>query len=188
MTGGRLEVETHIITAPNSYWQNLKKCLERLGFNVYDVVFTGWASSLAVLTDTEKELGVTMLDIGAGTTSISIFQEGSIAYSGSIPLGGFNVTSDLAIGLQVSLADAEKIKVKLEDLMDNKAVSKLSKSLEHTPALLRKVDEEKPKEKKPSEEIDLSVLDISSDKKVSKAMLSKIVEARCEEIFEMAKR
>jgi cell division protein FtsA len=187
MTGGRLEVETHIITAPNSYWQNLKKCLERLGFNVYDVVFTGWASSLSVLTDTEKELGVTMLDIGAGTTSISIFQEGSIAYSGSIPLGGFNVTSDLAIGLQVSLADAEKIKVKLEDLMDNKAVSKLSKSLEHTPALLRKVDEEKPKEKKPSEEIDLSVLDISSDKKVSKAMLSKIVEARCEEIFEMAK-
>ena len=54
MTGGRLEVETHIITAPNSYWQNLKKCFETLGFNVYDVVFTGWASSLAVLTDTEK--------------------------------------------------------------------------------------------------------------------------------------
>ena len=187
MTGGRLEVETHIITAPNSYWQNLKKCLERLGFNVYDVVFTGWASSLAVLTDTEKELGVTMLDIGAGTTSISIFQEGSIVYSGCIPLGGFSVTSDLAIGLQVSLTDAEKIKVRLEDLMDNKAISKLSRNLEHTPALLRKTNEEKPKEKKDTEDIDLSVLDISTSKKISKAMLSKIVDARCEEIFEMAK-
>jgi len=187
MTGGRLEVETHIITAPNSYWQNLKKCLETLGFNVYDVVFTGWASSLAVLTDTEKELGVTMLDIGAGTTSISIFQEGSIIYSGSIPLGGFNVTSDLAIGLQVSLTDAEKIKVKLGDIMDNKALGTTAKKLESTPALLRKVEEEKPKKKEKGDEIDLSALDITTDKKVSKAMLSKIVEARCEEIFEMAK-
>ena len=187
MTGGRLEVETHIITAPNSYWQNLKKCLETLGFNVYDVVFTGWASSLAVLTDTEKELGVTMLDIGAGTTSISIFQEGSIIYSGSIPIGGFNVTSDLAIGLQVSLDDAEKIKLKLGDIMDNKAISKLSKSLESMPALLRKEEEEKPKKTKKTDEIDLSPLDISTDKKVSKGMLSKIIEARCEEIFEMAK-
>ena len=188
MTGGRLEVETHIITAPNSYWQNIKKCLETLGFNVYDVVFTGWASSLAVLTDTEKELGVTMLDIGAGTTSIAIFQEGSIIYSGSIPLGGSNVTSDLAIGLQVSLADAEKIKVKLGDIMDNKALGRTAKSLESTPALLRKVDEDKEeKKKKVVDEIDIAALDISTDKKVSKAMLSKIVEARCEEIFEMAK-
>lgn len=188
MTGGRLEVETHIITAPNSYWQNIKKCLETLGFNVYDVVFTGWASSLAVLTDTERELGVTMLDIGSGTTSIAIFQEGSIVYSGSIPIGGSNVTSDLAIGLQVSLADAEKIKVKLGDIMDNKALGKSSKSLESTPALLRKIDEEKEdKKKKEVDEIDLSALDISTDKTVSKAMLAKIVEARCEEIFEMAK-
>ena len=187
MTGGRLEVETHIITAPNSYWQNLKKCLETLGFNVYDVVFTGWASSLAVLTDTEKELGVTMLDIGAGTTSIAIFQEGSIIYSGSIPIGGSNVTSDLAIGLQVSLTDAEKIKVKLGDILDNKSLNNFSKSLESTPALLRKVEAEKPKEKKEVDEIDLSALDICTDKKVSKGMLSKIVDARCEEIFEMAK-
>jgi len=187
MTGGRLEVETHIITAPNSYWQNIKKCLETLGFNVYDVVFTGWASSLAVLTDTEKELGVTMLDIGGGTTSISIFQEGSIIYSASVPLGGFNVTSDLAIGLQVSLADAEKIKVNLSDIMDNKAIGKTAKKLESTPALLRKEEEDKPKKKAPSDVIDLSPLDITIEKKVSKAMLSKIVEARCEEIFEMAK-
>ncbi len=184
MSGSRLEVETHIITAPNSYWQNLKKCVEQLGLNVFDVVFTGWASSLSVLTDTEKELGVTLLDIGAGTTSISIFEEGSVIYSGTIPLGGINVTSDIAIGLQVSLEDAEKIKVHMNDLFENKTKSKKASS-DSTPALLRKIEEEEPKLKK-GDEIDLSFLDISG-KRVSKEMLKNIVEARCEEIFEMAR-
>ncbi len=183
MTGGRLEVETHIITAPNSYWQNLKKCVEQLGLNVYDVVFVGWASSLSVLTDTEKELGVTLLDIGAGTTTISIFQEGSIAYSGTISLGGINITSDIAIGLQVSLEDAEKIKVHMSELFDNKV--KATRKTDATPALLRRVEEEKPVVGK-EDEIDLSVLDIPG-KKVSKEMLKNIVEARCEEIFDLAK-
>lgn len=183
MTGGRLEVETHIITAPNSYWQNLKKCVEQLGLNVYDVVFVGWASSLSVLTDTEKELGVTLLDIGAGTTTISIFQEGSIAYSGTISLGGINITSDIAIGLQVSLEDAEKIKVHMSELFDNKV--KATRKADATPALLRRVEEEKPVVGK-EDEIDLSVLDIPG-KKVSKEMLKNIVEARCEEIFDLAK-
>ncbi len=184
MSGTRLEVETHIITAPNSYWQNLKKCVEQLGLNVYDVVFTGWASSLSVLTDTEKELGVSLLDIGAGTTSISIFEEGSVIYSGTIPLGGINITSDIAIGLQVSLEDAEKIKIHMNDLFENKAKAKKLAS-DSTPALLRRLDEEEPKIKK-GDEIDLSVIDIPG-KKVSKEMLKNIVEARCEEIFEMAK-
>ncbi|MGI6423031.1 MAG: cell division protein FtsA [Candidatus Dojkabacteria bacterium] len=184
MSGSRLEVETHIITAPNSYWQNLKKCVEQLGLNVYDVVFAGWASSLSVLTDTEKELGVSLLDIGAGTTAISIFQEGSIIYSSTISLGGINITSDIAIGLQVSLEDAERIKVHMSDLMENKAKSKKLGS-DSTPALLRKVEDEKPKKSK-EDEIDLSILDIPG-KKISKDMLRKIVEARCEEIFEMAR-
>lgn len=184
MSGGRLEVETHIITAPNSYWQNLKKCVEQLGLNVYDVVFAGWASSLSVLTDTEKELGVTLLDIGAGTTTISIFQEGSIIYSSVIPLGGINVTSDIAIGLQVSLEDAEKIKVHMSDLLENKGRTK-KVGLDSTPALLRRVEEEKPKLSK-EDEVDLSVLDIPG-KKVSKEMLKKIIEARCEEVFEMSR-
>ena len=184
MSGGRLEVETHIITAPNSYWQNLKKCVEQLGLNVYDVVFTGWASSLSVLTDTEKELGVTLLDIGAGTTAISIFQEGSITYSSVIPLGGINITSDIAIGLQVSLEDAEKIKVHMGDLLENKIKAKKI-GMDSTPALLRRVEEEKPKITK-DDEVDLSILDIPG-KKVSKDMLKKIIEARCEEIFEIAR-
>ena len=184
MSGTRLEVETHIITAPNSYWQNLKKCVEQLGLNVYDVVFAGWASSLSVLTDTEKELGVTLLDIGAGTTTISIFQEGSIIYSSTISLGGINITSDIAIGLQVSLEDAEKIKLHMNDLFENKGRTR-KLGTDSTPALLRRVEEEKPKQTK-EDEIDLSILDIPG-KKVSKDMLRKIVEARCEEIFELAR-
>jgi len=185
MSGGRLEVETHIITAPNSYWQNLKKCVEQLGLNVYDVVFTGWASAAAVLTDTEKELGVTMLDIGAGTTSISIFQEGAIIYSGCIPLGGVNITSDIAIGLQVSLEDAEKIKLNMDDLLSDKVKSKDSKN-DKRPALLRKAEEEDKEEDK-GDKLDLSVIGVKSEKKVTKDMLRKIVDARCEEIFDMAK-
>lgn len=185
MSGGRLEVETHIITAPNSYWQNLKKCVEQLGLNVYDVVFTGWASSAAVLTETEKELGVTLLDIGSGTTSISIFQEGSIIYSGCIPLGGVNITSDIAIGLQVSLEDAEKIKLNMNDLLSDKVKGKDNKA-DKRPALLRKVEEEE-EEKEKGDKIDLSLLNIQSEKTVTKDMFQKIVEARCEEIFDMAK-
>lgn len=184
MSGGRLEVETHIITAPNSYWQNIRKCVEQVGLNVYDVIFAGWASSLSVLTETEKELGVTMLDIGSGTTSITIFEEGSITYSSCIPLGGNAITSDIAIGLQVSLEEAEKIKVNMSDILDNKVAASKAKDLDATPALLRKKDEIK--EKKPKgDEVDLSGYGV--DKKISKSILQNIVDARCEEILEMAK-
>lgn len=184
MSGGRLEVETHIITAPNSYWQNIRKCVEQVGLNVYDVIFAGWASSLSVLTETEKELGVTMLDIGSGTTSIAIFEEGSITYSSCIPLGGNAITSDIAIGLQVSLEEAEKIKVNMADILDNKVAASRSKDLDSTPALLRRKDE--PKEKKAKgDEVDLSSYGV--DKKISKSVLQNIVDARCEEILEMAK-
>jgi cell division protein FtsA len=187
MTGSRLEVETHIITAPNSYWRNIRKCVEQLGLTVYDVVFTGWASSLAVLTDTEKELGVSLIDIGAGTASISIFEEGAINYSGCIPLGGVNITSDLAIGLQVTLEEAEKLKVNLDDLLNDKLPSKEEE--DKMPALLRKsvVEEQKDETKKEKDMVDVTPLGIKSQTQVSKAFLLQIVEARLEEIFEMVK-
>lgn len=184
MSGGRLEVETHIITAPNSYWQNIKKCVEQVGASVFDVIFTAWASSLAVLTDTEKELGVTLLDIGSGTTGITIFQEGSIVYSGCIPLGGSSITSDIAIGLQVSLEEAEKIKINMNTLFDVKYDGSKVKEIKNIPTILRRPEVEKPKKKK-EEELDLNAIGI--DKIVSKNMLEKIVSARCEEIFQMAK-
>ncbi|MGI6484327.1 MAG: cell division protein FtsA [Candidatus Dojkabacteria bacterium] len=184
MSGGRLEVETHIITAPNSYWQNIKKCVEQVGANVYDVIFTAWASSLAVLTDTEKELGVTLLDIGAGTTGITIFQEGSIIYSGCVPLGGSSITSDIAIGLQVSLEEAEKIKVNMNTLFDVKYDGSKTKQMANIPKILQKKETVAPKKKK---EADLDLNAIGIDKVVSKDMLEKIVNARCEEILEMVR-
>ncbi len=184
MSGGRLEVETHIITAPNSYWQNIKKCVEQIGLHVYDVIFNGWASSLSVLTDTEKELGVTLMDMGSGTTCIAIFEEGAIIYSSSIPLGGNSITSDIAIGLQVSLEDAEKIKINMADILDNKCNVKKGKDMDSTPALLRRADEPVEKKSK-SDDVDLSGFGV--EKSVSKDMIQKIVEARCEEIFELAK-
>ncbi len=187
MTGNRLEVETHIITAPNSYWRNIKKCVEQLGFNVYDVVFTGWASSLAVLTETEKELGVALLDIGAGTTSITIFEEGSISYSGCVPLGGWHITSDLAIGLQVTLEEAEKIKVNMENLMNDKVP--MNTSEDKTPALLRKSQNEETEKKKDKVDdlVDVTGLGVKSQQGVSKSFMKQIVEARLEEGFEMVK-
>lgn len=186
MTGSRLEVETHIITAPNSYWRNIRKCVEENGLTLYDVVFSGWASSLAVLTDTEKELGVSLIDIGAGTANITIFEEGAIVYSGCIPLGGMNITSDLAIGLQVTLEEAEKIKVNMEAILNDKVVA--IEEDDKTPALLRKAEDQKEKkEEKQSDMVDVSVLGVKSQKEISKSFLTQIVEARLEEIFELVR-
>ncbi len=185
MTGSRLEVETHIITAPNSYWRNIKKCVEQCGFNVYDVVFTGWAASLAVLTETEKELGVALLDIGSGTTSITIFEEGSISYSGCVALGGWHITSDLAIGLQVTLEEAEKVKLNLENLLNDRLP--VHDEEDKTPALLRKTQDTAKKEKKVDDLVDVSGIGLKSQSSISKSFAKQIVEARLEEIFEMVK-
>jgi cell division protein FtsA len=185
MTGTRLEVETHIITAPTSSWLNLRKCVEHLGLNILDVVFTGWASSLSVLTDTEKELGVTMMDIGAGTTSLAIFEEGSIIFSGCVPLGGVNITSDLAIGLQLSLDEAEKVKLNLDKLFAKE--DQQIESQKRKPRLLYNSEKDKKKKGKTDDEVDLSVIGISGNKVVSKTLIKQIIEARLEELFEMVK-
>src|SRR5690606_15546338 len=157
---------------------NIRKCVDTLGLNVYDVVFTGWASSQAVLTETEKELGVALLDIGAGTTSISIFDEGSIIFSASIPLGGSSVTSDLAIGLQVTLEEVEKIKVRMSDLLDDKVLAKEEE--DKPPALLRKNEEEEDKDESPKDLVDVTGLGVKSQEHISKSLLTQIVEARIE--------
>ena len=185
MSGQRLEVETHIITAPTSSWKNLKKCVEQLGLTVYDIVFTGWAATLSILTDTEKELGVTLIDVGAGTASIAIFQEGAIVYSGSVPLGGINITSDLAIGLQLSLEEAERVKLNMEQILEGKV--KESTGNTRTPALLRQDENETEKKKKGDDLVNVSGLGVSSKEEISKSMLNQITAARLEEIFEMVR-
>lgn len=115
MTGVRLEVETHIISGAATSIRNLVKCIQQVGIDIEDLVFSGMASSISTLTDTEKELGVALIDIGGGTTDVTLFVDGSIAHSVVIPIGGRNITNDLAIGLRTSLETAEKIKMALSD-------------------------------------------------------------------------
>jgi cell division protein FtsA len=113
MSGIRLEVETNIIHGSTTAMKNLTKCVEQVGVDVEDLVYTGLASAEATLTDTEKELGTVLIDIGGGTTSIIAFVEGSPVYSSVLAIGAKHITNDLAIGLRTRLEDAEKIKTKL---------------------------------------------------------------------------
>lgn len=115
MSGIRLEVETNIIYGSTTSMRNLAKCVEQVGVEVNDMVFTALASSESVLTDTEKELGTLLVDIGGGTTALIAYIEGSPVYSAVLPIGARHVTHDLAIGLRTRLEEAEKIKLKLSE-------------------------------------------------------------------------
>lgn len=115
MSGVRLEVETHLITGSTTAVKNILKCVSEVGITTDNLVFAGLASSFSVLSDTEKELGVVLVDIGGGTTSITAYVEGSIAYSSVLPIGGKNVTNDIAAGLRISLDAAESLKVSLSN-------------------------------------------------------------------------
>jgi len=190
MSGTRLEVDAHIISATSSALHNLVKCVQQLGLRIDDIVFSGWAASSSVLTPTEKELGVMLLDIGGGTSSITTFEEDAITYSGSLPLGGANVTSDLAIGLRVSLEDAEKIKLNAEELMKNTKKIKESKATKKRKALLAgdKKDDttaETTKNTSSKDTIDISSLEIDGVDTVSKKLFQEITEARLGEIFDI---
>ncbi len=164
MTGVRLEVDTHIITANTTSVRNLERVFEQeAGVGINALVFSGLASSLATLTDTEKELGVIVADIGAGITNICIFVDGALSYSAVIPIGARHITNDLAIGLRISLESAEKIKLYLS----NKAHKKSGE------------DE--------GDEVDLSELKLPEElKKVSKkTLIDGIIRPRLNELFTM---
>lgn len=161
MSGVRLEVETHIITASSAAMKNLRKAVKEVGIEINDFVFSGLASAEAVVSPTEKELGCCLVDIGGGTTSIAVFIDGAIAYSSVIPIGAKNVTNDLAIGLRVSLESAEKIKTLLSDV--------------------KKIKDE-------TDELDLSDLGLPEIKKISrKTLVEGIVRPRLNEIFSMVR-
>ncbi len=168
MSGVRLETDTHIITGPTTSMRNLVKCVGAVGIDVKELVFSGMASAQAVLTDTEKELGVICVDIGGETTDIVIYVEGAMAYSAVIPLGGRHVTSDIAVGLRISLESAEKIKIWLGQ----------------KPKVPAMPDEEKGK-KKEDEVVDLKNLGITEEvQKISrKAVVDSIIRPRLQEIF-----
>lgn len=110
MAGVRLETDAHLITCSSIALKNVSKCLSEINIGVSGMVYTGLASSYSVLNETEKELGVVLVDIGGGTTSLSVYVEGACSFSSVIPIGAKKVTDDLAIGLMVSLESAEKIK------------------------------------------------------------------------------
>jgi cell division protein FtsA len=110
MCGVRLEARVHIVTAAAAAMQNVIKCCTRCELEVLDIVLEPLASGEAVLEEDEKGLGVALVDIGGGTTDIAIFTEGSVAHTSVIPLGGYQLTSDIAFGLRTPPHEAEKIK------------------------------------------------------------------------------
>lgn len=167
MSGVRLEVETHIITASTTNLKNQERILSDLGIENQGFVFSGLASAEAVLTNTEKELGIVLVDIGGGKIDFSIYVDGALSYSTSIPIGARHISNDIAVGLRVSLDSAEKIKIFL------------SKSLGKNTTFTS--------EKKKTPQINLKELDLPEDlTEVSlKTLVDGIVAPRLEEIFKL---
>lgn len=123
MAGVRLEVHVHVVTAALSATQNISKCVARCGLVVDELIMQPLAASYAVLTDDEKDLGVCLVDIGAGTTDIAVFTDGAIRHTACIPIAGDQVTNDIAVALRTPTQHAEDIKIKyacaLEQLARN---------------------------------------------------------------------
>ena len=163
MTGNRLEVETNIIHGSSTAIINLKKCIEQVGVSVEDMIFTGIASAESVLTDTEKELGTLLVDIGGGTTSMIAYLEGSPIHSAVLPIGAKYISNDLAFGLRVRMDEAENIKLKLsnEYALDQKGSSE-------------------------EREHDFDVSDFNLEvESIPKKVLYRIIDSRLEEIFSL---
>ncbi len=112
MSGVRLEAKVHLVTCAGNAAQNIEKCIRRCGLEVEDIILEQLASSLSVLTDDEKDLGVCLVDIGGGTTDIAIYTDGSIRHTGVIPIAGDQVTNDIAMALRTPTQYAEEIKIK----------------------------------------------------------------------------
>ncbi len=189
MSGSRLEVDTHIISGVSTSIQNLTKCVQSLGLGIDDLVFSGWASAISTLTDTEKQLGVLLLDIGGGTSSICSFMDESITYSGCIEYGGINVTSDMAICLRTTLESAEKIKVNLPVLFNANNNQKNIRNATQPNRLLSAGNMAMTKKTADLDPdlIDVSMLSIPELQKVSRKMIETIIEARMSEIFKIAR-
>lgn len=181
MTGIRLEVDTHLVTGGVTAIRNLHKCVQEMGVDVAGLVFSGLASATAVLSDTEKDLGAIVVDVGGETTDVAIFVEGALSYSSVIPIGAIHISKDLAAGLRISLESAEKIKLKLGQLPKMPALPPLP----HRQDQLSQGKDEKKQQS--NDEIDLSSLNLPEDiKKLSrKTLVEGIIKPRLNEIFTM---
>jgi cell division protein FtsA len=164
MFGQVISTNLHVVTASATAVRNIKNCLAKCHVNVRDFVVSSYASGLSTLSDDEKEIGVTVLDIGAGNTSIAIFSEGYPVYFDSVPLGGLHITKDIALGLSVGIPFAERLKV-----IHGSAVATDTDDLDR----IDLTDE--------NEGFSLNA------KQATKAELTAIIKPRVEEILEMAK-
>ncbi len=159
MSGSRLEVKVHIVTGAQSAAENILKCVRRCGLEVERLLLNPNASAAAVLTEDEKMLGVALVDIGAGTTDVSIFTEGSIRHTAVIPIAGDLITSDIAMALRTPTKDAEEIKV------------------EYGVAKYLLAD--------PNEQVEVPGLGDRAPRILSRQALSGVIEPRVEEIYSL---
>lgn len=159
MSGVRLEARVHIVTGAVSAAQNITKCLRRCGLHVGDIILEQLASSHAVLTEDEKELGVCLVDIGGGTTDVAIFTEGSIRHTSVIPIAGDHVTNDVAVALRTPTQYAEEIKIK------------------HGSCLANTTD--------PAETIEVPSVAKRPAKQIPKKALAQVIGARYEELYSL---
>lgn len=158
MNGIRLEVEAEIIQGLSAQVKNLTKCVYRTGIDIEDLVFSILATAEAVTTSRMRELGVAIANIGGSTTSLIVFEAGDVLHTAVLPIGSEHITSDIAIGLRISIEAAEQIKVRY-GTAEPKAITR-------------------------KEEIRLSEAGAPDDEAVSKKYVAEIIEARVEEIFE----
>ncbi len=159
MTGVRLEAEVHIVSCGNTALNNIDRCIEQAGLAQMDRVLSSLASSEAVLTTGEKDLGTAVVDIGSGICDIIIYVDGGIAYSSVVPFGGFHITSDLSIGLKTTIESAEILK----------------KRYGHTQ--IDKID--------PTEKIEIPAISGRPSRIIFRSELVEIMEPRVREILEM---
>src|SRR5262252_4176911 len=157
MSGVRLEAKVHIVTGADSAAQNIEKCIQRCGLTVEDVVLEQLASSFAVLTEDEKELGVCLVDIGGGTTDLAVFANGAIRHTAVIPIAGDQVTNDIAVSMRTPTQYAEDIKIRYAC-----ALSQLAN---------------------PDESIEVPSVGERPARRLARQTLAEIVEPRYEELF-----
>jgi cell division protein FtsA len=162
MSGIRLEAKVHIVTGAQSAAENIIKCVRRCGLEVEQLMLNALASSLAVLTDDEKELGVALVDIGAGTTDVAIFTNGAIRHTAVIPIAGDLITSDIAMALRTPTKDAEDIKVETG----------------YAKQLLAD----------PDQQVEVPGLGDRGPRMLSKQALAGVIEPRVEEIFSLVQQ
>ena len=159
MSGIRMEAKVHMVTGAESAAQNITKCIQKCGLEVDDIVLEQLASSYAVLTEDEKELGSCLVDIGGGTTDIAVFQGGAIQHTAVIPIAGDQVTNDIAVSMRTPTQYAEDIKIKYAC-----ALSQLAN---------------------PDETIEVPSVGDRPPRRLARQTLAEIVEPRFEELFSL---